>query len=304
MFAGPTLKLIDYGSLTKRMLHTGPASHWTPSYRQPFHNGCEAVDLWAAGVILLNMLVFSAYGAVFRWKPADGRNTGVEDLRSGLLWPKVEGVLKVKDPDNCLLERGPGSAQDLLQRIFVMEPQNSLSIEEVARHPWLQGPVPTEAEMEAELKGRYAGILSGAPRGTVFFNLEQCTEEEGQSIMRRAVELSCQASHGDFVVAEAGPEAEACGSLHIHRWVHPADGAADGASKGPGPILDASDWVAGTYECSVEPGEERGMPTRSLRIRLHWETGSSYDDLYRLSALLLNQIIVLQHHNPTSDPHS
>ena len=181
--SGATLKLIDYGSLSKVVLETRAVSHLTPNFMQPFHTDCESVDLWAAGIILLNMLVITGCGMVFQARSQYDKNTGVEALRDGTFWESLEDRLRAQDPTNCVLERGPGSAQDLLQQIFVTEPQNSLSIEDVAEHPWLQGPVPTDEEMQAELKRRYQGILSGAPRNTVFFDLGQCTAEEGRESM-------------------------------------------------------------------------------------------------------------------------
>ena len=84
------------------------------------------------------------------------------------------------DTGNCLLKKGEDSAQNLLSKIFVMEPRNSLCVREIAEHPWLKGPVPTEEEMQAELKRRFKGILSGTPSGTAFFDLGRASEKDGQ----------------------------------------------------------------------------------------------------------------------------
>lgn len=36
------------------------------SHQQPFHNSCESVDLWAAGIVLLDMLLISSVGQMFK----------------------------------------------------------------------------------------------------------------------------------------------------------------------------------------------------------------------------------------------
>lgn len=46
--------------------HVGPVKHMTRSHVQPFHNNCESVDLWAAGIILMDMLVIGTIGQVFQ----------------------------------------------------------------------------------------------------------------------------------------------------------------------------------------------------------------------------------------------
>ena len=40
--------------------------HMTPTHAQPFHRNCESVDLWAAGIILLDMLLIQVYGQMFQ----------------------------------------------------------------------------------------------------------------------------------------------------------------------------------------------------------------------------------------------
>lgn len=49
--------------------HVGPVKHMTRSHVQPFHNNCESVDLWAAGIILMDMLVIGTIGQVFQVRP-------------------------------------------------------------------------------------------------------------------------------------------------------------------------------------------------------------------------------------------
>ena len=57
VLSGTTLKLIGYGTLTKVADNTGPVHHMNLTHQQPFHDTCECVDLWAAGIILLDMLL-------------------------------------------------------------------------------------------------------------------------------------------------------------------------------------------------------------------------------------------------------
>ena len=64
VLAGTTLKLIDYGTLSKVEDNVGEVRHMTPTHQQPFHNNCESVDLWAAGIILLDMLLIGSIGQV------------------------------------------------------------------------------------------------------------------------------------------------------------------------------------------------------------------------------------------------
>ena len=89
-----------------------------------------------------------------------GRNLGVEHLKAGDFWDRIEHKLMKKDPNNCLMKRGPNSVHDLLSRIFKTAPKNSLSVAEIANHPWLQGPVPSTEEMEKELKKRFKVCIS------------------------------------------------------------------------------------------------------------------------------------------------
>ena len=84
-----------------------------------------------------------------------GMNRGVTELKHGKFWDKIHMKLMQTDTNNCLLQNRPDSAQDLLRKIFVMEPRNSLNVKEIASHPWLKGPVPSDEEMASELKRRF-----------------------------------------------------------------------------------------------------------------------------------------------------
>jgi len=289
--AGTTLKLIDYGTLSKVKDNIGPVKHMTRTHQQPFHNNCESVDLWAAGIILLDMLLISTVGQVF--KMSMGQNAGVSKLKAGVFWDKLHLALKTTDKTHCLLESGPNSVKDLLQQIFVMEPPNSLSVKKIAAHPWLQGEVPSEAEMETELRRRYKGILQGTPPGTAFFDLGRVKAEtpEGEEMMKQVIDLACRSSNGEFVKGGPGKKAN---SIYIHRWDRPAEGREGTASYDPA-YTDEAQWVVAKYLCNVEESDFDICKGRCVtRLRLFWESGSHHEDFYRLSGLLLDAVMKLR----------
>jgi serine/threonine protein kinase len=285
VLAGTTLKLIDYGTLSKVEDNVGEVRHMTPTHQQPFHNNCESVDLWAAGIILLDMLLIGSIGQVFSM--SNGINRGVLHLKAGQLWDQLRLALRRGDPNHCLLKTGPDSALDLLQKIFVMQPMNSLSVKEIAEHPWLKGEMATDEEMATELKSRFAGIMQGAPRGTAFFDLGDTTVEKGTDIMNNVVDVACKNSNGEFVL---GGPARKPHAIYIHRWDRPHD-TDTGIDR-----MDASEaqWVVGKYVCNVEKSDfnlDKGRPC--IRIRLFWESGSQHEDFYRLSSAILAQVMAL-----------
>jgi serine/threonine protein kinase len=284
--SGSTLKLIDYGTLSKVQDNVGPAKHMTRSHQQPFHNNCESVDLWAAGIILLDMLLISSVGQMF--KVSMGMNRGVTELKHGKFWDKIHMKLMQTDTNNCLLQNRPDSAQDLLRKIFVMEPRNSLNVKEIASHPWLKGPVPSDEEMASELKRRFKGILQGAPRGTAFFDLGKTSEKDGQLIMEQCIDLACAASKGEFVKAGVGSKP---GSVGIHRWDRPNQDYDTGLERMHN---EDGQWVVAKYLCNVEKSAfDLSKGRHVVRIRLFWESGSQHEDFCRLSTLLLNEVMKL-----------
>ena len=109
--------------------------------------------------------------------------------------------------------------------------------------------------------------------------------------LAQAIDRACLASHGEFVRAQTeGPP----GSAHIDRW-----NAADDPQQHGDPSLDlerSSQWVMARYLCTVEAGRKEG----AQQIRLVWESGSTCDTFYHLSALMLNEVINLNHENGRS----
>ena len=99
---------------------------------QAFHNNCESVDLWAAGIILLDMLIIGSMGRVFL-EPCSKQN-----LKAGIFWDDILERLEFEEPDNPLLSTQGTGVQDLLRRILKTEPRNSLSVLDIAAHPWLK----------------------------------------------------------------------------------------------------------------------------------------------------------------------
>ena len=283
--SGSTLKLIDYGTLSKVDDNVGPVHHMTRSHQQPWHEDCESVDLWAAGIILLDMLLISSVGQMFKLQGS--MNRGVKALKMGKFWHMIRTKLTQTDSTHCLLKDGDDSVHDLLCRIFYIDEPNSLSVKEIAEHPWLQGPVPMEDEMEAELKRRFKGILQGAPSGTAFFDLGETSVEDAQPLMEQVLDLACGASSGEFV--KAGPGSK-LGSITIHRW----DRAGKDHDTDCITVKGGAGWVVAKYICSVEETDFDITKGRSsVRIRFFWESGSEHEDFCRLSALILNEVMKL-----------
>ena len=135
---------------------------------------------------------------------SNGINRGVLFLKANQFWDNLTSSLIPHDPDNCLLKAGPDSVRDLLQKILVPYPANSISVRAIADHPWLKGDVPTPEEMQAELRRRFPGILKGAPRRTAFFDLGPCPDCEGLELMDAVASAVCDASGGEFVKTTAG----------------------------------------------------------------------------------------------------
>eukprot|EP00667_Euglena_gracilis_P001455 EG_transcript_1456 len=288
--SGSTLKLIDYGTLSKVSDHVGPVKHMTRSHVQPFHNNCESVDLWAAGIILMDMLVIGTIGQVFQMKM--GVNRGCAALRDGTFWDSLDEKLSEQDPKNCLRRTGPDSVRDLLQKIFVTEPKNSLSTKVIAAHPWLQGPVPTPEEVETELKSRFQGIQKGAPRGTAFFDLGNVDDEEAMLIMEDVIDAVSAASGGEFVRAGPGPKE---GSVYIHRWEKSERTTEGEAASFERMYADEAQWVVAKYQVYIEKMDYDISKGREVtRLCLFWESGSEHEDFCRLSSAMLNEVMKMQ----------
>ena len=245
--------------------NTGGARHMTPAYQQPFHDTCEAVDLWAAGIILFDMLAVGEVGRVFT---QGGTHELLED---GEFWGDVTGRLRGADPGHCLLDAGPGGAQDLLRRILTTAPRNALSVREIAGHPWLWGPVPTEADMATELTARYRGILDGAPHGTFFVRLHDMPCQQGLSLMQGAVATICRESDGRYAETQRVYE----GDEEFPRAIHLRERAPPGGA-------------APTFVCGLE-----ALPKDAgrFRIRLRWQDGTDWDGFTALSSLLLDEVL-------------
>ena len=172
--------------------------------------------------------------------------------------------LEYEDPNHPLLSEEPWGVQNLLRTILKTEPRNSLSILEVAAHPWLEGPVPACDEMEAELKSRFQGILQGAPRNTTFYELGSAPYNKAISLMHEALKCACGRSNGEFSADPGAEDPE----VTVRRWAAAESGAmsprgqaeaedrAGGPAADPAPIpLDLSPRAArgAEYFCRVEP---------------------------------------------------
>ena len=80
----------------------------------------------------MDMLVIGAMGRVFL-EPNTKSN-----MKAGLFWDDFLERLESEDPANPLLSPEPTGVQDLLRQILRTTPHNSLSVLEIAAHPWLQ----------------------------------------------------------------------------------------------------------------------------------------------------------------------
>ena len=87
-----------------------------------------------------------------------------QDLKRGTFWDKIFATLERVDKEHCLLKKGNNTVRDLLQKIFATEPGECPPVTDIAKHPWLSGTVPSDAEMEEGLKKRFCGINEVPPQ--------------------------------------------------------------------------------------------------------------------------------------------
>ncbi|EFJ48959.1 hypothetical protein VOLCADRAFT_59940 [Volvox carteri f. nagariensis] len=134
--AAPRLKICDFGySKVRSAFDSQPKSTvGTPAYIAPEvlqrkeYNG-QPADVWSCGVTLYVMLV----GAYPFEDPADPRN----------FRKTIQRIMNVRFsfPANLQIS---AECQDLISRIFVANPAQRITIEEIRRHPWFLKNLPAE----------------------------------------------------------------------------------------------------------------------------------------------------------------
>lgn len=131
----PRLKICDFGYSKSSLLHSQPKSTvGTPAYIAPEvlkhrHYDGERADVWSCGVTLYVLMV-GAYPFEDQQDPRNFRRT-------------IEHIMAVRyviPPDVEM----SANCRDLLQRIFVADPEQRISMRGVISHSWFQENLPQE----------------------------------------------------------------------------------------------------------------------------------------------------------------
>mmetsp|Transcript_14154 Transcript_14154/g.20920 ORF Transcript_14154/g.20920 Transcript_14154/m.20920 type:complete len:502 (-) Transcript_14154:65-1570(-) len=153
-----TLKVADFGlaSLTEETINgmcktrCGTTSYMAPEVltAKSYYDGNKA-DSWSAGVILFIMIAGNP--PFEQASTADWWFNACRHGRYDRFW-----AAHLRTSPNF-----PVLAQDLINQIFVEDPKQRLSFEQIKKHPWLNGPeILDSKKLEAELKGRLGKIQS------------------------------------------------------------------------------------------------------------------------------------------------
>jgi serine/threonine-protein kinase SRK2 len=131
----PRLKICDFGYSKSTLLHSQPKSTvGTPAYIAPEvlkrrHYDGQRADVWSCGVTLYILLV-GAYPFEDPDDPCNFRRT-------------IERIMAVQYTIPPNVDVSPG-CRDLLQRIFVADPQQRISMRDVISHSWFVQNLPQE----------------------------------------------------------------------------------------------------------------------------------------------------------------
>jgi len=237
------LKIADFGLSACHeagdgtLLHTecGTRSYMAPEIlaHRPY-DGAQA-DIWSAGVVLFIMIAgappFQIAGGSDWWFNAVNRGAydrfWAAHLRSAPHFPP--------------------EAMEFLNRVFVTDPEQRITIEEIKAHPWFNGDTFPEEALDAELQRRKERVEAEKRR-------ERESARAKKEQQRAAAQRRANRSRGAANTGTYDPFART-----VHRGVT-ADGQWDGLpfeEGDPAPLLPVSDQVA-RYTCfhSVETASE------------------------------------------------
>mmetsp|Transcript_13669 Transcript_13669/g.34391 ORF Transcript_13669/g.34391 Transcript_13669/m.34391 type:complete len:475 (-) Transcript_13669:1619-3043(-) len=145
----PTIKISDFGFAKGCAEENTFTTIGTPCYMSPevlntrtTNEGYNAkrADVWACGVLLFAML----YG-MFPFDSTDhdpNSITTVHDIleqQLATLADKSKAPLSLPGVDMALLSE---ECQDLLRKIFTLDPEKRVTIDEIRQHPWYVQPLP------------------------------------------------------------------------------------------------------------------------------------------------------------------
>lgn len=145
------MKIADFGFAApsdgrdgKGILETylGTLNYMAPEIhlQQPYDGRC--VDVFAAGVILFMMV--SAHQPFDTAEPQDPYYRCVAATRCDIFW-RVHSKNKESGE-----EFYSESLKNLIQAMLQLDASHRPTIPEIFGHPWMQGPIPTEAEVIQE----------------------------------------------------------------------------------------------------------------------------------------------------------
>lgn len=133
----PRVKICDFGYSKSSLLHSSPKSTvGTPAYIAPEvlkrrqYDGHKA-DVWSCGVTLYVLMV-GAYPFDDPSEPKNFRKT-------------IERIMAVQYeiPDDVPISQ---SCKDLIEQIFVADPDRRISIDGIISHPWFRTNLPSDID--------------------------------------------------------------------------------------------------------------------------------------------------------------
>lgn len=156
----PVLKICDFGFSKHEMMNSAPDSRvGTPAYLAPevvenrrgeTYDG-KMADIWSCGVFLYVMLVGS-----YPFERPEDRTCGTEE--------KIKKILqRITSLDYSMPQGVPISddGKDLMNKIFVHDPNRRITLEGIMEHPWFNASLPKGAkEMNSTLRQQNAGLQS------------------------------------------------------------------------------------------------------------------------------------------------
>lgn len=146
-FAAPVEGKDASGNLTTKL---GTLNYMAPEIhlKQPYQG--RSVDLFAAAIILFIMV--SAHPPFSTAEPQDPFYRCIAASRADIFW---RTHCKSKENGEKFFSE---EFKDIVQAMLQLDPAHRPSIPEVLAHPWMQGPIPTQEEVQAEFSQREARV--------------------------------------------------------------------------------------------------------------------------------------------------
>lgn len=158
------LKLADFGFSTLIQGKTGTGllstylgtrAYMAPEIIKKIPYSGQAVDVFALGVILFIM---------FAGSPPFNEAQSSDAYYNLLIGKKFDYFWYVHTKSKGNPAFFPATFKDLINKMLAYEHSERPSLEDIIAHPWFNGTVPSDADVEAEMKKRHFAVREAAEK--------------------------------------------------------------------------------------------------------------------------------------------